>query len=489
MKYINIFIDKIKKNKIEFILLLLILIIASLLRFYNIVDFLHFANDEARDAFIVKNIFENNSIPLLGPETSIGHFYLGPIFYYFLIPLFLIFNFHPVSGAILSAILGILSVLLIWKITRNIFSKEAALITAFLYSISFIVVLHSRWSWNPNIVPFFFLLYMYSFYKFKASKINLNKYFYLWIISIGILVQLHASTFILVPISIILFIFYRPKNLKWNNYLISLILLIILFSPFLTYELNNNFENIYKIIKVLFDSSNDVDFFSKIKFNILSFIEFINAILLANFLGFNNNFSFLEINIHRLSFIPGLIAFFGIFSISIIHIYNNKKKSKFIFVLFTLLLIFFIFSKKILFIHYYILFFPLIFILLGFLLSLLYKKNILFKSVIFLIIIFISLSNFLYTFDFFSGLKQNTWQKHHTIPFYQTNKAINFIVKKAKNDKIHLNCEIQDYCKSFEYLLALKGIKIANNSSKILRIYYSFNINSDFKPIQIEEIN
>jgi hypothetical protein len=95
----------------------------------------------------------------------------------------------------------------------------------------------------------------------------------------------------------------------------------------------------------------------------------------------------------------------------------------------------------------------------------------------------------LYTFDFFSGLKQNTWQKHHTIPFYQTDKAVNFIVKKAKNDKIYLNCEIKDYCKSFEYLLELKGVKIDNNSNEIFRIYYSFDNDSDFKPIQIEKIN
>ncbi|NQU99397.1 MAG: glycosyltransferase family 39 protein, partial [Parcubacteria group bacterium] len=357
MKYINIFINKIKNNKLEFILLLLILIIASFLRFYSIVDFLHFANDEARDAFIVKNIFENNSIPLLGPETSIGHFYLGPIFYYFLTPLYLIFSFHPVSGAILSAILGVLSVLLIWKVTRNIFCRKAALIAAFLYSISFIVTLHSRWSWNPNIVPFFFLLYIYSFYKFTNPKNNFGKYLYLWIISLGILIQLHASAFILVPVSIILFLLYRPKKIKWQNYLISLAIIIILFTPFLIYEITNNFENFYKIVSVVFDNSDNTSFVHKIKFNVIGFIGFLNALVFANFSGLNNNFSFAEnINIFKFSFIPGLVIFLTIFITSIVHIYKNKKKSKFIFVLFLLLLVLFIFSKKILFIHYYTLF-------------------------------------------------------------------------------------------------------------------------------------
>ena len=98
MKLINNLITKIKNNQLEFALLLLILIIASFLRFYNIVDFLHFANDEARDAFIVKNMFLHKSLPLLGPEASIGHFHLGPIFYYLLAPFYLIF--HAFLGAL-----------------------------------------------------------------------------------------------------------------------------------------------------------------------------------------------------------------------------------------------------------------------------------------------------------------------------------------------------------------------------------------------------
>ncbi len=487
MNFVNNLIIKIKRNKVEFFLLLLILIIASILRFYNIVDFLHFANDEARDAFVVKNIFNKGSIPLLGPETSIGHFYLGPIFYYLLIPFFLIFKFHPVSGAILSAILGIISVFLMWKLTRNIFSKEAALISSFLYSISFIVILHSRWSWNPNLVPFFFLLYLYSFYKLTTLKINLSKFLYLWIFSLGVLIQLHASAFILIPANIILLILYRPKNLKWPAYLLSFLIIILLFIPFITYELSSNFENIHKIISVIFNNSENISFFSKLKFNLVGFVALFNVIILANFSGLNNNFSFLEnVNIYSFSFLSGLLIFLSTIIISIFHICKNKIKSNFLFILFLILVIFFVCSKKILFLHYYIIFFPLIFILFGFLLSWLYKINIFTKLIAILIILIIAISNLLYIYNYFSGLKNNTWQKYHNIPFFQINKAVNFIVKEAKNDTINLNCEINDYCKSFEYLLDLNNIKINSNSSDKFRIYQSFEIESDFKPIQLE---
>lgn len=485
----NNLIIKIKQNKKEFILLLIILFIASFLRFYNIVDFLHFANDEARDAFVVKNIFNKGSLPLLGPETSIGHFHLGPLFYYLLIPFFLVFNFHPISGAIMSALLGILSVLLMWKLCREIFSKQAALIASFLYSISFMVVLHSRWSWNPNVVPFFFLLFLYSFYKLTSLNKNNAKYFYICIATLGALTQLHASTFILVPVAVIIFVIYRPKNLKWQHYLLSLFLLIILFLPFLIYEVINKLENFYKIIGVIFENTEGISLFEKIIFNFIGSIELINSLFLAIFSGFNDNFSFVDNNnIFRLTFLPGLIIFISLIVVSVVNIYKNKRKSKFIFPLFLFLIFLFIFSKKILFIHYYILFFPLIFILISYLLSLLFKKNIYGKILTGLIIMIIFFCNIFYTVKFFNGLNNNTWQKHHSITYLQMNKSINYLVDNAKNAKINVNCEINDYCKSFQYLLEINKIEINKSSDSKYKIYQSFDIELDFKPIQIEKV-
>jgi hypothetical protein len=272
--------------------------------------------------------------------------------------------------------------------------------------------------------------------------------------------------------------------------LIGILTIIILFIPFIVYEINNNWENINNLVKVIFENSEQISLWQKLKFNIIGFVEFLNAIILANFSGLNNNFSFVDnINIFKMSFIPGLLALLGFLVISIAYLFKNKNKSNFLFILFLLQFIFFIFSKKILFIHYYSLFFPITFILLGYLFSFFYKKNILFKMIISLMIFIIFFSNISYTFSYFSGLKNNTWQKHHSVPFYQIKNATDYIVKEAKNDRINLNCEITDYCQSFEYLLDLNNIKIDNNSNNRFRIYLSFDNKSDFRPVQIEKIN
>ena len=64
---------------------------------------------------------------------------------------------------------------MIWFITREWFGDGknmsiAGLIAAGLYAISPVVIIYSRSSWNPNIMPFFALMVIYSVWKFWNDK-------------------------------------------------------------------------------------------------------------------------------------------------------------------------------------------------------------------------------------------------------------------------------------------------------------------------------
>ena len=56
---------------------------------------------------------------LVGPGTSIGNMYLGPLYYYMMAPALLFANFSPVGPAIQIALLGVLTVWLIWLVLEN----------------------------------------------------------------------------------------------------------------------------------------------------------------------------------------------------------------------------------------------------------------------------------------------------------------------------------------------------------------------------------
>jgi 4-amino-4-deoxy-L-arabinose transferase-like glycosyltransferase len=84
--------------------------------------------------------------------------FLGPLYYYLMIPSLAATNLSPVGPAIAVAGFGILTVALVWWVGRQWFGRKEALLATLLYSVSPTVINYSKSSWNPNILPFFSLL-------------------------------------------------------------------------------------------------------------------------------------------------------------------------------------------------------------------------------------------------------------------------------------------------------------------------------------------
>ena len=244
-----------KKN----LLILLIIIIAASLRLYRIDSYLNFLGDEGRDVMVVRNILHGD-LTFLGPRSSAGDFYLGPIYYYFMTPFLFLSNYHPVGPAIMVALFSIATVYLIFRVGSEFFNKNAGLIAALLYSISPLVIIHSRSSWNPNVMPFFSIAALYS------ANIGIErKNFYLLGLSgvlLGISMQLHYLTIFLGGVLffyiLLIEILSKEKSNKlfelFKQYITVFTGFILGFSPFLLFELKHGFPNTRTILNFIFSS-------------------------------------------------------------------------------------------------------------------------------------------------------------------------------------------------------------------------------------------
>lgn len=251
-----------------------ILLIAAFLRLYKISEYLTFLGDEGRDVLVVKHILDGN-LTLLGPTASVGGFFLGPIYYYMMAPFLFIFNYNPLGPAFMVALIGVLTVWLLYKVAKEFFGYYPAIITALLYALSPLVIIYSRSSWNPNPVPFFTLLMLYSLYKGVIR--NSFKLIIISGILLGVLLQLHyLTTFLGVIAGIYLFIstFYQFKKIGKSIFVLGLRYAlfatgaIIGWSPFLLFELRHGFLNIQSIIKFVFtsgDTGNNVKYFETVQ--------------------------------------------------------------------------------------------------------------------------------------------------------------------------------------------------------------------------------
>ncbi|MBU2632423.1 glycosyltransferase family 39 protein [Patescibacteria group bacterium] len=243
----------------EKLLLFFILILSAFLRLHRVQDYMTFLGDEGRDVLVVYNIL-HGKLTLLGPTASVGGFFLGPIYYYFMTPFLWLFNYDAVGPAIMVALFGVATVWLVYLVVKNIFNKKVALITAFLFSISPLVVTYSRTSWNPNLMPFFSLLSLFILYLGLVRK--KAKFFIISGFLLGIAMQLHyLATFLSVVMFFQVLLFNLALLKKYNvlksslkQYLQIFIGFIIGWSPFIAFELRHNFLNIKSIFAFIFNS-------------------------------------------------------------------------------------------------------------------------------------------------------------------------------------------------------------------------------------------
>ncbi len=257
------------------LLLWIIIFSAAFLRLYRIQDYMTFLGDEGRDVLVVYNIL-HGKFTLLGPTASVGGFFLGPIYYYFMVPFLWLFNYNPVGPAVMVALFGIATVGLLYKFSTEFFNKKVGLIASALYAISPLVISYSRSSWNPNLVPFFSLLSLYVLYK--AIKDKKSILFLICGILLGISMQLHYLAFFLGAIifvylltaSITESIAGRFKNSLWDFIKENLLIFsgfMIGLSPFFAFEARHGFPNTLSISKFIFQSGDTgagLNFFSNI---------------------------------------------------------------------------------------------------------------------------------------------------------------------------------------------------------------------------------
>jgi 4-amino-4-deoxy-L-arabinose transferase-like glycosyltransferase len=358
----------------EKIILSLILIIAAFFRLYKIRDYMTFLGDEGRDVLVVYGILHGD-LTLLGPTASVGGFFLGPIYYYFMAPFLWLFNYDPVGPAIMVALFGIVTVWLVYKIGKEFFGTSVGLISSGLYAISPLVVTYSRSSWNPNLMPFFSLLVIYLTYRI-VKKDNIKILLLLGFL-FGITMQLHYLALFLGVIIFVYILLCQFVNSKINffpkiikKYLLIFLGFIIGWSPFLIFEIRHKFLNLISIFNFIFhsgDTGGGNHFFATI-----SDVFFrVFGRLVVNFPASEKISSWPESNVglwHTLTLILGITSF-GLLLFKFIKTFKTKSvdfpKISLLFIWFVVGVGLFGFYKKNIYDYYFGFMFPLPFLVVG----------------------------------------------------------------------------------------------------------------------------
>jgi len=227
-------------------LLIIILVLAIFIRFYNFTDRINFGPEQAI-SLLVSSDYINEKFSFLGlpstqRTTSFGHIiFYPPIFNYSLIPLLILFNYQPVGITAYFAVLNILTGLLIYFAVNKILNKPSALFAATLFLFNDYMINHSLFIWSVNYLPILNLGVIFILARIYLRKSqNFEKFLLGLLVGLSFGVEyIYLFTGILV---FFLMIFYARNKLKAVFLFISGGIISLL--PTIIFDLSHNFYHL-----------------------------------------------------------------------------------------------------------------------------------------------------------------------------------------------------------------------------------------------------
>lgn len=242
-----------RENQWILLFLLVLLTVGTFLRFYNLRSSLMFQGDQGRDALVVSEVFKNLDPVFIGPVTSIGNMYLGPFYYYFMLPFLWLTYPDPMGPVYAVAALSVLSIGLLFYVATRLFSRRVAIYSSIFFTLSAAAITLSRFSWNPNIAPFFSIIMLWGSYMAWHRH---PRYWLLVALAFSLLVQLHYVTLLAGAGAGLIFAVQFYRQVKQRRQLLiaaalSLLILALSFTPLVLFDIRHGGLNVKNFLSIM----------------------------------------------------------------------------------------------------------------------------------------------------------------------------------------------------------------------------------------------
>jgi 4-amino-4-deoxy-L-arabinose transferase-like glycosyltransferase len=222
----------------------LIVLIAAFLRLY-LINTTEFDDDQA---IVFRMAHDAVTHGLLVATSNIASIHIvnpPAVIYFFLLPATM--SADPLWGAVTVGLCATASVLLTYLFTRRYFGRFAAAIAAFTFATAAQPVYYSRFIWQQNLLPLFVTLYIWSLFWGVVER--RKGWLFPALLLLGILIQLHASS-ILLTIALLVALIFAPGTIRWRDLALGIVSLIVIYFPYLLWEISTNFGDVYTLLAV-----------------------------------------------------------------------------------------------------------------------------------------------------------------------------------------------------------------------------------------------
>ncbi len=231
--------------------LLIILAGGAILRWINLFASMSFFYDQARDALVVKGISSGHFV-LVGPPADTSGLFMGPLWYYFLTPLYFVSGGHPALVLWLISLFDLATIFLVYQLGRTLFNQKAAIIAAVIWAFGALPVAYARTLSNPSTTAFWSTLLFWALIKISRGRVN---YLPLVAIFLAILFQFNPATAYLLTPYVLFSLFILRNHLKpRKQILVSLLIFVLFLVPQVIFEIRNHFPSVVHLKVLVFSS-------------------------------------------------------------------------------------------------------------------------------------------------------------------------------------------------------------------------------------------
>lgn len=254
--------------KQEWILLVVIIVVAFSLRIWKINTDLLYHRDQGLVAMDIYKIWHDKQISLLGVSTDVDGLYHSPFYYWVLTPFYALGNGDVVYPAIAQIVIEVLSLPLLYLSLKKLFNKKAAFLALIFYTFSYGLISYSRWFINPPfILPLTNILLFLLVYKKDIFWSGLL---------VGMISQTNAAIGVFY-LPFLLYYFRKKLNLKDIIKLFSAFLIPAI--PLILFQLRHNFVTLKAFYAFASSPKAGVGFSLTVFWNnLVTFFEQVNVV-------------------------------------------------------------------------------------------------------------------------------------------------------------------------------------------------------------------
>lgn len=210
--------------------------------------------DQVRDLFTARSIVNERDLKIIGPtagnNTDLHH---GVAFWYYLVPPVVLGGGNPVWVSVWGSIFNTLSVVVIYFFAKSLFKDNtAAFVSAFIAAVSNYFISFSGWIGNPSPTLLTVPLFFYFLWRFLQQD---SRFLILATFFLGLSIQFELFFIYLIPVLFIIFLVFRPHNLRLRLVLYSLFSFLISVSSMLATEIKYGFSGVQSIFGALLGGS------------------------------------------------------------------------------------------------------------------------------------------------------------------------------------------------------------------------------------------